>query len=400
MKVILNISTFFKEFLKIGKKNLSRREKSFYLTNLDTIVKLSLEQLSIPDTIDQVPIDYWNGFFNKINILDRNYRRKYKYAYSIYSVLKHNTTNKTKTYSYSSKKFIKSITSLISSGKDDILVDEVFEHDFSIKQLLKLFHVLNISFKTNDYRKDIVLDLVRNKLNTLIDKNAQKILNKNVAGSDYYLYPINKYKDKISYIYLKHEPSEINYKDAFIEIKVTNGRFFGDCSWFLAENADLERCSIYNSNVYSFINSKKNTVNIDLCNLLNTFGEYSGKKYLVGIIPVKADLRNCVTKITFGRKSKFKYFSKNNTNHCIKIDNIKHEDIVSNILFIYDPVRDIFLLSQDLPIRHILKKLNGYYCNKLISLISSSKLSTYEIFSRDSLQGNITEIKELMDKNK
>lgn len=398
---ISKLIDFFENFKTNTRKNLSRKERTYYLSVLEEL----LGNLNIVNifSIQNIPWDYWELFFEKINILDRNYRYKYKTVYDCYkavhSVYKKLEPRKKSSKRISNKKFIKSITSIVSKeNTDDILIDNIFEKNFSIKQLFKLFHILNISLRDNDYRRDILLQSIKGKLNNLITSNAKKVDTKNIidyytANSYHYIdsYPIDKNKDIVSYIHLKHPISldiMSNWKDREIRFEIKKGKI-ENSEQYLSNKSGLIPCSIFNCNIPSYICNKYSTITIS--NIRDTFKK--DDVYFVSKLTITAE-SDC--SITFKIREKNKLgILYTTTKLILRPLELSRESIWT---LIFEPKSESFVLCENLPTR--LTKLNSAKCARLINSVKNSGLSLREIFNRDDLSGNITEISELMNKNK
>lgn len=394
MEKIIDLERFFKDFIAIDKKNLNRKERSFYLLKLENLLSLSPKGSSAVSELINIPEESLELFFKKTCILDRNYRKKYKTVFECYEhFIKHRkeytkitSLADKKEVKLSNKKFIKKINSFINKGEDDLIINNIFDRDFSIKQLLKLYHILNIKLISNDYRKSILLNVVSDRLNDLISKYAKKSDVGKIKGVDD-IYPIDKHCDNINYVYLKHtELSEPNYKDKRIKIQVIEGGTMESINFFLAQKNGLEKCTLFNCNIpiyYSTSEYGQATVK----DIKNTFKD--GTFLVVNFTINPTVTKGCNISLTVN-KSFLSTDINLNLKACKK----------TTWFFIYNPIKGTYMLFENLPRFVFNVKLNILNCNRLFQLFKDSKLSLSEIFSRDNLSGNISNIEELMNKNK
>lgn len=394
------IEKFFKEFKTITKKNLTRKERSYYCASLEAIlqhIKGDARYDLLLKEILSVPITDWYDFFHKINILDRNYRRKFEEVYGCYQFFKsgEKITEKQKTEldkPISSKKFIKSLIKLINSGRDDILVDKIIGTDFSIKQLFKLYHILNIYLDDNDYRKDILLNTTYNKLTSLINKYAKKSEIKKhgyISGR----YPIDKYKDRINYLYLRYEDqpnNKSNYKEKDIIFDVKDGEILNN-KFHLLGQKQPEICTLFNCNIPIF--SATNYIKLSIKDIATTF---SFGKFLISFIEVKPNSSNCRVSLNIKDKNILNI----SHNICKILSKPIRSDKSSIWVFIYNPISEILLFGENIPIQ-IINKLNIKKCDRLIKKLKESNLSIEEIFSSNELSGDLGEenLCDIMNKN-
>ena len=121
------LEVFFEKFKTIEKKNLTRNERNYYCAILETLLEYTkggVHDDKFLQELFKIPSSDWDLFFRKINILDRNYRKKHKEVYGCYELFKlgkKQDISKLKKASksnkqISSKKFIKSLIKLDNSS--------------------------------------------------------------------------------------------------------------------------------------------------------------------------------------------------------------------------------------------------------------------------------------------
>lgn len=396
------LERLFSKFKAITKKNLTRKERLYYCTALEATLEYIKSDICSDNFIDEflkIPSTDWELFFNKVNILDRNYRSKFKEVYSCYklfklgkkqeiSELKKETTDDEK---LTGKKFVKSLIKLLNSEKDDVLVDNIIGKDLSIKQLFKLYHLLNTYLDDDDYRKEILLNTAYNKLMGLFSRYAKK---SEVKKHKYFngTYPVDKYKDRISYLYLRHEKSDKwNYSNKIIMFDVKNGKIQNN-KFCLSNNRQLECCTLFNCNISIY--STKDYEKLEINNVESTFTK---GRFLVGFIEVSPESDNCSVSL----KIKEKNILNISKSLCSVVSGPIHQDKPSIWFFIYNPVDEILLFGENMSTQ-ILNNLNTMNCTRLIKKIKESKLSIEEIFDNENLNGELEvgNLCDIMNKNK